>query len=321
MDSWYIASDLIHTTFVFSTALMFGALGGLYSERSGVVNIALEGMMTIGAFTAAVVTFFANEAMGGSAWSPWIGFVSAIVAGALFALPHAVASITYKADQTVSGVALNFLALGLGIYLTKQLFHGAAQTENLQYRLTKIDIPLLADIPFFGYAFFRAYPTTYIVLALGGLTWYMLFKTPWGLRLRAVGEHPRAADTAGVSVTAVRYIAVMASGSFAAMGGATIALTTTGSFSHTTVVGQGFIALAALIFGKWHPFGAMAAAFFFGIATSVKFVLQTAGLANAVPVDIIFMLPYILTLIVLVAFVGRATAPASLGVPYSKGTR
>jgi general nucleoside transport system permease protein len=321
MNALDILSNLIHTTIVFSTALMFGALGGLFSERSGVVNIAIEGMMTIGAFTAAVVTFFSNEALGGSGFSPWIGFLAAIVAGALFALPHAVASVTYNADQTVSGVALNFLALGLGVYLTKLMFNGAAQTENLQFTFPKIRIPLLYDIPYLGHAVFEAYPTSYLVLIITVLAWYFLYRTPWGLRLRAVGEHPKAADTAGVNVAKVRYWAVMTSGALAAMGGATIALTTTGSFSHTTITGQGFIALAALIFGKWHPGGAVAAAFFFGIATAIKFVLQSAGLAAYVPVDIIYMLPYILTIIVLVTFVGRATAPAASGTPYEKGSR
>lgn len=313
MSGWAIASDLIHTTLVFATALMFGALGGLWSERSGVVNIAIEGMMTIGAFTGAVVTYFAG--------SPWVGFAAAIVAGAIFALPHAVASVTYKADQTVSGVTLNFLAVGIGLYLTKLIFDGAGQSPNLAgLTIKKVSIPLLSDIPFFGRALFVAYPTTYIAIALMIVTWYILFRTPWGLRLRAVGEHPKAADTAGVNVYLVRYLAVMASGAFAAMGGATLALTTTGSFSHSTVAGQGYIALAALIFGKWHPFGAVAAASFFGIVTAIKFVLPHIGLGH-VPVDIIFMLPYLLTLIVLVSFVGRATAPLASGVPYEKGSR
>jgi ABC-type uncharacterized transport system permease subunit len=313
MNGLGIASDLIHTTLVFATALMFGALGGLWSERSGVINIAIEGMMTIGAFTGAVVTYFAG--------SPWIGFLAAIVAGAVFALPHAVASVTYKADQTVSGVALNFLAVGVGLYLTKLIFDGAGQSPNLSgLTISKVKVPVLSDIPYIGHAFFEAYPTTYIALTLMLVTWYILFRTPWGLRLRAVGEHPKAADTAGVNVYLIRYLAVMTSGAFAAMGGATLALTTTGSFSHSTVAGQGFIALAALIFGKWHPFGAVGAATFFGVVTAIKYILPQIGLGN-VPVDIIFMLPYILTLIVLVSFVGRATAPLAAGVPYEKGSR
>jgi len=317
MSGWDIGSDLIHITLVYATALMFGALGGLWSERSGVVNIAIEGMMTIGAFTGAVVTYFAG--------SPWIGFIAAAIAGAVFALPHAVASVTYKADQTISGVALNFLAVGLGLYLTKLIFNGQGQSPNLasggtNLMISKVHIPFLSDIPFVGHAFFESYPTTYIAIFLMAVTWYILYKTPWGLRIRAVGEHPKAADTAGVNVYLVRYMAVLTSGAFAAMGGATLALTTTASFSHSTVAGQGYIALAALIFGKWHPVGAVAAASFFGIVTAVKFLLPYVGLGH-VPLDIISMLPYALTLIVLVSFVGRATAPLASGVPYEKGSR
>lgn len=273
--------------------------------------------MTIGAFTAAVVTYFSG--------SPWVGFLAAAIGGAVFALLHAVASVTYKADQTISGVALNFLALGLGLYLTKLIFAGQGQSPNLTstaggLMLSKTQVPVLSDLPFLGHAFFEAYPTTYLALALMLVTWYILFRTPWGLRIRAVGEHPKAADTAGVNVYLVRYLSVIASGAFAAMGGATLVLTTTASFSHSTVAGQGFIALAALIFGKWHPFGAVAAAFFFGIVTSVKFLLPYIGLGH-VPLDVISMLPYVLTLIVLVSFVGRATAPLASGLPYEKGSR
>ncbi len=312
-----ILSNLIHDTIVFSTALIFAALGGVYSERSGVVNIALEGMMVIGAFSGAVVTFFAQP----SPYAPWIGFLAAIVCGAIFALPHAVASITFKADQVVSGVALNFLATGLSVYLTKIIFHGAGQTTTLSVVFSKWHIPLLGDLPLVGHAVFEAYPTSYIAFLLVGVTWFVLFKTPFGLRLRAVGEHPRAADTAGINVKRVRYTAVMISGALAAMGGATIALTTTSNFSHNTVSGQGFIALAAMIFGKWHPLGAMAAALFFGVAQAVKSLVQVYGLTAYVPIEFIFMLPYILTILVLAGVVGRSQAPASLGKPYDTGSR
>jgi general nucleoside transport system permease protein len=319
MDWGMILSNLVHDTIVFSTALIFAALGGMYSERSGVVNIALEGMMIIGAFTGAVVTFFAQDAFGSGA--PWVGFAAAIVAGAIFALPHAVASITFKADQVVSGVALNFLAAGLSVYLTKIIFHGAGQTTTLSHVFGKWHIPLLADIPYVGHALFEGYPTSFIAFALVALSWYVLFKTPFGLRLRAVGEHPRAADTVGINVKRMRYTAVMISGALAAMGGATIALTTTSNFSHNTVSGQGFIALAALIFGKWHPAGAMGAALFFGVAQAIKSLVQIFGLTQYVPTGFIYMLPYIFTILVLAGVVGRSSAPAALGKPYETGSR
>lgn len=319
MDWGVIIGNLIHDTIVFSTALIFAALGGMYSERSGVVNIALEGMMVIGAFTGAVFTFFAQDSFGSLA--PWIGLVGACIAGALFATPHAVASITFKADQVVSGVALNFLATGLSVYLTKIIFNGAGQTTTLQQVFSKWHIPVLSDIPILGHAIFEGYPTSYIAFALVALSWYLLFKTSFGLRLRAVGEHPRAADTIGINVKRMRYTAVMISGALAAMGGATIALTTTSNFSHNTVSGQGFIALAALIFGKWHPAGAMGAALFFGVAQAIKSLVQIFGLTKYVPTEVIFMLPYILTILVLAGVVGRSSAPAALGKVYDTGSR
>ncbi|MET3288569.1 ABC transporter permease [Brevibacillus fluminis] len=313
MEWLSIGSNLIHDTIVFSTALIFAALGGIYSERSGVVNIGIEGMMTMGAFTGAVVTFFTT--------SPWVGFTAAIFAGAVFALLHAVACITFKADQTVSGVAINFLATGLTVYLTKIIFNGAGQTTTLSTVFTKWKIPFLGDIPYVGHAIFEAYPTSYLAFILVAVTWYVLFRTPFGLRLRAVGEHPRAADTLGVNVARMRYVAVMISGALAAMGGATIALTTTSNFSHNTVSGQGFIAIAAMIFGKWNPTGAMWAALFFGVAQAVKSLVQVFELNKIVPIEFIFMLPYILTILVLAGVVGRANAPAASGKPYETGSR
>jgi len=318
MDWATVASNLVHDTIVFSTALIFAALGGLYSERSGVVNIALEGMMIIGAFSGAVIT---NLIQDSGSIAPWIGFIAAAIAGAIFALPHAVASITFKADQVVSGVALNFLAAGLAVYLTKIIYNGAGQTTTLTEVFHKWEIPGLAQIPYLGHAIFEAYPTSFLAFLVVFLTWFLLFKTSFGLRLRAVGEHPRAADTVGINVKRMRYIAVMISGGLAAMGGATITLTTTSNFSHNTISGQGFIALAALIFGKWHPAGAMGAALFFGIAQAIKALVQVYGLTQYVPTEFIFMLPYVLTILVMAGFVGRSSAPAALGKPYETGSR
>ncbi|MCF6093164.1 ABC transporter permease [Microaerobacter geothermalis] len=316
-----ILSELVHNTIVFSTALIFAALGGVFSERSGVVNIALEGLMIVGAFTGAVITYYVDMSLGGSSWSPWIGFIVAAVVGILFSLFHAAASVTFKADQVVSGVALNFLAAGATVYLVKILFNGAGQTKTLQNVFTKVSIPFLSDIPYLGKAFFTAYPTSYIAFILVAVSYFVLFKTPFGLRLRSVGEHPRAADTMGINVYKMRYLGVMISGALASMGGATIALTTTSNFSHNTVSGQGFIALAAMIFGKWHPIGAMGAALFFGIAQALNSLVQVLGITKYIPVDFIFMLPYILTILVLAGVVGRAVAPASIGKPYEKGSR
>ncbi|MFF2890578.1 ABC transporter permease [Paenibacillus sp. NPDC057967] len=315
-----VSGQLINITLVFSTALIFAALGGMFSERSGVVNIGLEGLMVSGAFAAAVATDYATQAgLGGI--SPWIGLIAAIVFGVVFSLLHAVATITFKSDQTVVGVVINILALGTAIYFTRSLYDGSAQTSQLTEVFHKVAIPFLSDIPIIGEGIFRSYPTTYIVIVLVIISYFVLFKTPFGLRLRAVGEHPSSADTVGISVTKYRYIGVMLSGALAGLGGATITLTTTSSFAHNTISGQGFIALAALIFGKWNPLGLAGAAVFFGFAQALRNFAQLFDFSKQIPTEVFYMLPYVLTLIVLAAAVGRSSAPAALGQPYDPARR
>jgi general nucleoside transport system permease protein len=313
-------AELINITLVYSTPLILAALGGIFSERSGIVNIGIEGLMIIGAFAAGVFSFYAEDA-GMGAMSPWVGMLAAAILGMLLALVHAVATITFKADQTVSGVVINFLAAGLSVYLVKVLFDGSGQTETLNEVFSKVAIPGLAHIPFFGRAFFVEYPTTYLAYIIVFISWYALFKMPFGLRLRAVGEHPSAADTVGIKVLRTRYIGVLLSGALAGLGGATITLTTTSAFSHNTISGQGYIALAAVIFGKWHPLGALGAAVFFGFASSLRNVVQLYEWAAKIPQEFIFMLPYVLTILVLAGAVGKAVAPAALGEPYDPGKR
>lgn len=315
-----VLGQLINTTMVFSTALIFAALGGMYSERSGVVNIGLEGLMVSGAFAAAVATDYAIRA-GMGASSPWIGMLAAAVYGVLISLLHAVATVTFKSDQTVVGVVINILALGVAIYFTRSLYEGSAQTSQLSYVFGKLPIPLLTDIPIIGEGLFRAYPPTYLALVLVAVSFYVLFRTPFGLRLRAVGEHPSSADTVGVHVTRYRYIGVLLSGALAGLGGATITLTTTSSFTHNTISGQGFIALAALIFGKWNPLGLTGAAVFFGLAQALRNFAQLFDFSKGIPTEVFYMLPYVLTLIVLAAAVGRSSAPAALGQPYDPARR
>lgn len=313
-------AELINITLVYSTPLILAALGGIFSERSGVVNIGIEGLMVVGAFAAALFSFYAEDAGWGAA-SPWVGMLAAAVMGVLLSAIHAVACITFKADQTVSGVVINFLAAGLSVYLVKVLFDGSGQTTTLQEVFNKVPVPALADIPFIGPALFNAYPPTYVAYVLVFVCWYALFKMPFGLRLRSVGEHPSAADTVGIKVLRTRYIGVFLSGALAALGGATITLTTTSSFTHNTISGQGFIAIAAMIFGKWHPFGAFGAAVFFGFASSLRNVVQLYDWSANIPQEFIFMLPYVLTILVLAGAVGRAVAPSALGEPYDPGKR
>jgi general nucleoside transport system permease protein len=321
MDWLLLSSDLVHNTIVFATALVFAMLGGLFSERSGVVNIALEGLMIVGAFTSAIFAYYSEAVLGLGAWSPWIGLFAAIIAGIIFSLPHAVASVTFRANQVVSGVAINFLAIGLTLYLSKIIFNGSAQTPTLQNVFSKWSIPILSDIPYIGNALFVAYPSSYLMFIAVAISFFVIYKTKFGLRLRAVGEHPKAADSVGINVFKIRYTAVMISGALAAIGGATIVLTTTSTFSHNTISGQGYIALAALIFGKWRPIAGMFAALFFGIASALKPVFQIYELTDYIPVDFIYIFPYALTLLVLAGFVGKTVGPAANGIPYEKGNR
>jgi ABC-type uncharacterized transport system permease subunit len=304
---------IVQTTLMYATPLILAGIGGLYSERSGVVNIALEGLMTIGAFTAAVFTILTGNA--------WLGLLAAIIAGILMALPHAVASVSFKADQVVSGVAINFLALGLSVYMVKHMFEGAGQTPVVPDKLDEISVPVLSKIPVIGPALFKAFPVTYLAIALVIVTAVLIYRTPFGMRLRAVGEHPHAAETAGINVVRMRYIAVMISGALAAMGGASLSIAIGSEFSQTTVAGQGFIALAALIFGKWRPYGVLGASLFFGFAVSLALTGQIFELTNYVPSEILSMLPYILTILALAGFVGKAEAPRAIGKPYEKGSR
>lgn len=319
MDVITLLGQLLNSTLVFSTALIFTALGGIFSERSGVVNIGLEGLMIFGAFAAGVGTYYAQEAGMGS-FSPWVGVIAAMVAGALGALIHAVATITFKADQTISGIVINFLAAGLTVYIVKLIFDGAAETPLVTV-FHKFPIPVLRDIPIIGEGFFNSYPTTYLALILVAVIYFVLFKTPFGLRLRSVGEHPSAADTLGVNVTKMRYIGVLLSGVLGGIGGATITLTTTSTFAHNTISGQGFIAIAAMIFGKWNPLGAFGAAMFFGFSQAIRNYVQLFDWSRNIPQEFIFMIPYVLTIIVLVGAVGRSSAPAALGTPYDPGKR
>ncbi|MGF7046711.1 simple sugar transport system permease protein [Paenibacillus sp. DS2015] len=320
MDWITTLGQLINTALVFSTALIFASMGGVFSERSGVVNIGIEGLMTFGAFAAAVATYYAEGAGMGPA-SPYIGLLAAIVLGIIASLIHAVASITFKANQVVSGVVINFLAAGSTLYMVRLLFNGEGETTRLTEVFVKTDFFGLSKIPLIGEIFFHHYPTTYIAVAVVIISYYVLFKTPFGMRLRAVGEHPSAADTVGVKVNRMRYIGVMMSGALAALGGATVTLTTTSVFTHNTISGQGFIAIAAVIFGKWNPIGAFGAAVFFGFSQAIGNYVRLFEWSQNVPQEFIYMLPYVLTIIVLVAAVGRSSAPSALGEPYDPGKR
>ncbi|WP_425457719.1 ABC transporter permease [Bacillus massilioanorexius] len=300
--------------------LIFTALGGVFSERSGVVNIGLEGLMVFGAFTSIVFNLTFADQLGGL--TPWVAMLVSMVVGMVFSLLHAVASITFRANQVVSGVAINFLATGLCLFLVKLLYDGKGQTDFIQQTFSKIDIPILSKIPVIGDIFFsHQYAIAYIALIIPFIAWYVLFKTPFGLRIRAVGEHPMAADTMGVNVSKIRYLSVVISGALAGIGGGIHATTVTLDFSHATINGQGFMALAAMIFGKWHPLGALGAALFFGLANSLSIVGAQLPFFKDLPSFYLTVAPYVLTIIALTGFIGRAVAPKASGEPYIKGSR
>lgn len=283
------------------------------------MNIGLEGLMVVGAFSSIIFNLLFADTFG--ALTPWLGLLVGMAIGGLFSLIHAVATITFRADQTVSGVAINMLALGATLFVVK-LIYGKAQTDKITEPFYKGDIPLLSDIPIIGDIFFKdVYYTSILALALAVVAWFVLFKMPFGLRLRAVGEHPMAADTMGIKVYRMRYIGVFISGLFGGLGGAVYASTIALDFSHATITGQGFIALAALVFGKWHPFGAMGAALFFGFAQSLSIIGSLLPLFQDIPNVYMLIAPYVLTILALTGFIGRADAPKALGTPYLKGKR
>lgn len=291
-----------------ATPLMFAAIGGIYSERAGVVNLALEGIMLTGAFTAMLATYYLGN--------PWLGLLVAMIVGAMIASIHAFVSIEFRANQVVSGVAINMLASGLTSFFLRAIFKHAGQSPSVA-SLKKISIPFIKDIPFLGTIINDHSPMVYLAIISIFLAHYVLFKTRFGLRVRAVGEHPEAADTMGVNVKRIRYICVMISGVMAGIGGATLSIGLMDLFTEDMTSGRGYIALAAVIFGKWSPFGAMAAALLFGIADAMQMLAQTLQI-GAIDREVWLLLPYVLTLLALMGFIGRSIPPKASGVPYDK---
>jgi general nucleoside transport system permease protein len=296
---------LLASTIRNSTPLIFAALGGMFSERSGVVNIGLEGLMLISAFAGVVGAYLSGSALVG------LGF--ALAAGLIFALIHALMCITFEADQIISGTAINLLALGGTGFLMVQIF-GSGGTSPRVPGFKEVAVPLLSDIPLIGPALFNQSLLVYLMYLLIPITWFVAFRTPFGLRLRATGEVPEAVDTAGVSVSRMRYYGVALSGLLAACGGVYLSMGILSAFTEGMTNGRGFIALAALIFGRWNPIGAAGAALLFGFALAVTYQVPQ----EVIPLEFIQMLPYVLTIVALAAFGGRAIAPAAIGKPYRK---
>jgi simple sugar transport system permease protein len=301
-------SDYVVASLRLAVPLAFAALGGLYSERSGVLNIALEGMLLTGAFTSAVMTFYTNN--------PWVGVMVALIFGGIVGLIHAFLCVSLYVDQLVSGLAINLVAAGLTSFLGRLVFNSG--TQRL-VEIKPIIIPGLANLPLVGTLLFQQNIFVYLIFILVILSTYILFNTSFGLTLRAVGEYPKAAETSGISVERVRYMAVVFSGCLASLGGAYLSLVQVRYFAEGMSAGKGFIAISALIFGKWHPVGSAFACLLFGATEALQLRIQALG-AN-VPYQFLVMLPYAIALLALVSKKSKSTPPAALGVPYFQQNR
>jgi len=296
---------LFAATIRMATPIALAALGGIFSERVGVINVGLEGMMLMGAFSGVLVSYYTSN--------PWLGVLSAIVVGGLLGLVHAFLSVTLKGNQIVSGTGINILALGFTAYGSEVVWGSRGASDSVA-SLGVINIPILSNIPIIGEVLGTHTPLVYLMIIVVILTQILLFKTPIGLRLRAVGEHPAAADTAGVNVYKMKYLGIIASGILAGLGGVFLSLGHLSIFSYSMTGGRGFIALAAMIFGGWTPLGAFGASLLFGFTDALQMRLQSMGI---LPSQIILMLPYIITVIVLAGIV-RKTKPPSDYKPYEK---
>lgn len=369
MDTLY---SMIVLTLIYSTPIIITAIGGMFSERSGVVNIGLEGLMMVGGFFSATAIVFLET--GNVNWfaylasilfmilgymvmtkvnvhnsirlivaiivgivfsqlfrllptefvidyAPWLALVVGMVAGGLISVIHAYLSVNLGADQVISGTAINIFAGGFTVYLAQVIF-GQQRTQSFLQGFVKTTYPVLSDIPVIGKMFFtNIYPTVFLALILVVASWYVLYKTPFGLRLRATGEHPHAVDSMGISVAKMRYIGVILSGCFAGLGGGVMLLTFDTQFSVGSIHGVGFIALAALIFGKWKPLGLLGASLFFGFSQIFVVFAADFDFLAQFPNEFFKTLPYVLTIIALVIFSGKSVGPKAAGEVYDKGQR
>jgi len=316
--------SILTSTLIYSTPIIIAALGGLFSERSGIVNIALEGLMGVGGFSAAASIVFLEKFTD---FAPWLSLFVGILAGMLVSTLHAYLSINLGSDQVISGTAINIFALGITVYLA-EIFFNQQRTDAFVKGFIKTTIPVLSDIPVIGDIFFtKIYTTVYLAFFLVLISWYILYKTAFGLRLRATGEHPQAVDSMGINVYKMRYIGVITSGGLAGLAGGIMVLTQNTQYTITSIHGIGFIALAALIFGKWKPSGLLAASLFFGFSqilslysTSISDKLNLEFIGK-LPNEFFYALPYVLTVIALVIFSSKSVGPKAAGEAYDKGKR
>lgn len=309
---------IVSSTLVYSAPLIFTAIGGVFSERSGVVNIGLEGIMVIGALASILFNLYFGSQIG-STWAPWIAILAGGLAGVVFSVIHAVATVNLRADHIISGTVLNLIAPALGVFLVRVIFNGKGETEVIRQSFGYFTFPVLSEIPVIGRILFTTTSApAFFGIFMAVVSWFIIFKTSFGLRLRSVGEHPQAADTLGVNVYAMKYAGVLISGFFGGLGGAVLANSITLNFSVSTVAGQGFISMAAMIFGKYNPIGAMLGAIFFGFAQSLSVIGSQIPYISNIPPVFLQIAPYVITIIVLVGVVGQSRGPAANGQTYVK---
>ena len=307
---------IVSSTLVYSAPLIFTALGGTFSENSGIVNVGLEGIMTMGAFTSIVFNLSFASTFGAA--TPWLGALLGGIVGIIFSLLHAVATINWRADHVISGTVLNLMAPTLAVFLVKAIYN-KGQTENINQNFGYFSFPGLANIPVIGPIFFKnTSAPAWVAIVLSIFLYWVLYKTRFGLRLRSSGENPQAADTLGINVYKMRYAGVLISGFLGGIGGAVFAEAIAGNFSVSTIAGQGFMALAAMIFGRYNPIGAMLSSLFFGFAQSLSIIGDQIPGISSLPSVYLQIAPYVLTIIVLVVFFGKTVGPAADGQNYIK---
>ena len=296
--------------------MIFTALGGTFSENSGIVNVGLEGIMTMGAFTSIVFNLSFASTFGTA--TPWLGALLGGIVGIIFSLLHAVATVNWRADHVISGTVLNLMAPPLAVFLVKAIYN-KGQTENINQNFGYFSFPGLANIPVIGPIFFKnTSAPAWVAIVLSIFLYWVLYKTRFGLRLRSSGENPQAADTLGINVYKMRYAGVLISGFLGGIGGAVFAEAIAGNFSVSTIAGQGFMALAAMIFGRYNPIGAMLSSLFFGFAQSLSIIGDQLPGISSLPSVYLQIAPYVLTIIVLVVFFGKTVGPAADGQNYIK---
>jgi ABC-type uncharacterized transport system permease subunit len=316
---WSLIEQIFPYAVAYTIPLLITALGALYCERSGVVNIGLDGLMIVGSFGGALMIYSLQQAWPGQTFVLWLGLLIAAAAGALFSLLHAVASIHLKANQIISGTAINMIAGALTLFLARNLT-GSGHIQ-ITSGFQPYNVPVLSSIPVIGGLFFtKTYASTWTVLLILCISIFLLYKTSFGLRLRACGENPQAAEAAGINVYTMRYIGVLLSGAFSGLGGAIILVTYSGEFSGH-VAGLGFLALASLIFGQWRPLGILASSLFFGIASTIANVSQVVPALSVIPPVLLKVFPYVVTLLALIVFSRSSRAPKAAGETFDSGKR